>query len=142
MVQARFELFDHTADMGVRVWAASMKDLVPPAVAGFYSTVGELVAAGDPTAWSLHRELPEPAPELLLRDFLTELLVLLEREHLILTRIDAVEFTPKKLGVEGGVATIDAERSVMYREVKAVTYHELYIRPVPDGFEAAFIVDI
>ena len=37
-VNAGFELFDHTADMGVRAWAPSMNELVAPAVAGFYSS--------------------------------------------------------------------------------------------------------
>jgi hypothetical protein len=38
--------------------------------------------------------------------------------------------------------TIDAGRSVPGHEVKAVTYHELAIRPIPGGFEATYILDI
>jgi len=40
------------------------------------------------------------------------------------------------------VRAIDDRRSVYFREVKAITYHELEICPISGGYEATLIVDI
>jgi SHS2 domain-containing protein len=44
--------------------------------------------------------------------------------------------------VRGQTRAIDMEASVLEREVKAVTYHELAIREIDAGFELTYIVDI
>ena len=46
------------------------------------------------------------------------------------------------LAVEGLLVPLDVKRCAYYREVKAVTYHELAIREIEGGFEAVYIVDI
>ena len=56
------------------------------------------------------------------------------------TRIE--EFSECKLAVEGLLVPLDVQRCAYYREVKAVTYHELAIREIEGGFEAIYIVDI
>ena len=44
-INGRFEFFDHTADMGVRVWAPTLAELVRPAIDGLYTIIGTLVPA-------------------------------------------------------------------------------------------------
>jgi SHS2 domain-containing protein len=157
-----YELFDHTADLGVRVWAPSLAELVPPATDGFYATIGEVVAvdaqaaaassprtdaasaataAGDVP--SVHTfELIASDPALLLRDYLAELLFLFDTQQQRVVDVRVREFTPQRLVVTAQRRPIDTTRSALLREVKAVTYHELAIRPVTGGYEATFIVDI
>jgi SHS2 domain-containing protein len=136
----KYELFDHTADMGVRAQAPTMAALIPPAAEGFYATIGDLVAGPHERPFVFRAGGGEP--EMLLRDFLTELLVLFERNRRRLARYDQVCFDDHGLEVSATAALVDEERSSYHREVKAVTYHELSIRPVPGGFEATFMVDI
>ena len=139
-MEASFELFDHTADMGVRVHAETREDLVVAAVDGLYATIGELVAGSEESSFGFHRRGEDDAT--LLRDFLNELLILFERRKKRVVRLDGVRFSHRELLVAATVAPIDPDRSDYLREVKAITYHELAIRNVEGGYEATFIVDI
>lgn len=138
-MEAGFELFDHTADVGIRVFAPDMNSLLEPAARGLYAVIGELAAAGAPQPHSLDLTGDEPA--LLLRDYLTELLVLFERDLCLIESIEG-QFSTGRLSVRGRRYHVDEGRSVYYREVKAITYHELAIRPISGGYEATIIVDI
>jgi len=139
-VQPSYEFFDHTADMGIRVRAATMAELLMPAAEGLYAAIGELVAVGNES--SVQFEFQGDDPSVLLRDFLTELLILFERDKRRVVAVADAAFTESRLTVTAKSAPIDAERSVFHREVKAITYHELNIRPIPGGYEATIIVDI
>ena len=140
MLEARYELFDHTADVGVRVWAPTLAGLASPAVRGLYAVIGELVA-GD-AAEVVRFELSADEPALLLRDCLAEVLGLFDTRRLMVTAIDVEEFSATRLAAVASAAHVDVARSAFDREVKAVTYHELNVRPVPGGYEATYIVDI
>jgi SHS2 domain-containing protein len=139
-MRAHYELFDHTADMGVRVFATSLSGLLLPATAGFYAVIGRLVTCAQPAEREL--KVTGDEPSVLLRDYLTELLHLFESERRQLTDLLVREFTPVRLLVVGQARPIDLAKSVFEREVKAITYHELAIRPVAGGYEATYIVDI
>jgi SHS2 domain-containing protein len=136
----RYELFDHTADIGVRVVAPSLPTLIAPSTAGLYAVIGEVAAAGHSHRWRFDASGDDAS--LLLRDYLAEVLLLFDTEHCRLTNLNVTEFTPQRLCVTADAQPVDAPRSVLQREVKAVTYHALAIRPVEGGFEATFIVDI
>jgi SHS2 domain-containing protein len=139
-MESRYELFDHTADAGVRVFAPTLTGLLLPAAHGLYAVIGELVpqAAAQPRRF----ELAASEPALLLRDWLAELLELVEERREIVTDVQVEEFDRTRLTLVAQLSAVDATRSAYEREAKAVTYHQLGIRPVPGGYEATFIVDI
>lgn len=142
-MQPGFETFDHTADMGIRVFAPTMAGLVQPATQGLYSLIGELtlLESGDkgPIAFT-PGEKSDPA--CLLRDYLDKLLYEFECHHRVAASIIVHEFTDERLVVDVHWRLVDHERSIYYREVKAITYHDLAIREIPGGYEATVIVDI
>ena len=140
MANESFELFDHTADIGIRAVAPTRVGLSRPASEGLYACIGELVAGGETATREF--DLNGTDAPTLLRDYLTELLILFEREQKIATSADVLEFTDTRLHVRATTQAVDAERSVFYREVKAITYHALAIREIEGGFEATVIVDI
>lgn len=135
-----YELFDHTADLGVRVRAPSLAELVPPATEAFYAVIGDVVTSDAARPWTL--ELRGDDPAVLLRDYLAELLHAFECGRRRLTDVHAGEFTSERLVVSGQMRATDPTASDFEREIKAVTYHELAIRPIADGYEATYIVDI
>ena len=139
-MKSRYELFDHTADVGVRVVAATLPLLVRPAIDGLYAVIGELVPAD--TVTTLRYDASDDEPALLLRDYLAELLGLFETQQQMVVSTNVEHFDATHLVVAGEVANIDPARSALEREVKAVTYHELSVRRRPGGYEATFIVDI
>ena len=140
MMTPGYELFDHTADIGIRVWAPSLPQLIRPATDGLYAVLGDLATGSDSIALTIEFRGDDAA--LLLRDYLAELLYLYDPERRRLSEVETRVFTPQHLVVTGQVGLVDAGRSVLAHEVKAVTYHELAIRPIPGGFEATYILDI
>ncbi len=143
-MEPSFELFDHTADIGIRARAATLPELAKAMGDGLYSVIGELVPArgdsGEPRQSKL--ELHHADASVLLRDYLDELLVLFDRDHRVVTVANVSTFGEGRLEAILETALVDRERSDYRREVKAITYHELDIREIPGGFEAAVIVDI
>ena len=139
-MDATFEIFDHTADAGIRIHAPTLPELLAPAAAGLYSVIGRFVT-GDDTQ-SLTIDLADSDPPVLLHDFLSELLILFERGRRMAQSIDVSTFTDGRLTATVAAASVDFERSTFHREVKAITYHELDIRTIPGGYEAVVIVDI
>jgi len=136
----RYELIDHTADIGIRAIAPSLPALIAPCTEGLYAVIGNVIASGDPRPWRFETVGDDAA--LLLRDCLAEVLLLFDTEHSRLTDLAVAEFTPQRLCVTGRAQPVDVARSVLQREVKAVTYHALAIQPVAGGYEATCIVDI
>ncbi len=136
-----FEIFDHTADAGIRIVAPTLPELLKPAGDGLYAVIGKVVPAGDPPQL-VPFDLTGSEPSLLLRDYLHELLILFERDGRIVTAVEQATFDPDRLTVRVYATLADRSRSAYHREVKAITYHELEIRSVPGGYEATVIVDI
>lgn len=139
-MQPTFELFDHTADLGLRVQAGDLPQLLAPAAEGLYASIGELVPGGPVSRRRI--DLQDDDPALLLRDYLAELLILFEGEQCLATAVFPETFTRGRLTAEIDIRAVDAAASSFYREVKAVTYHQLSIKPIPGGLEATVILDI
>ncbi|MCZ6651661.1 MAG: archease [Planctomycetota bacterium] len=143
-MEASFELFDHTADIGIRARAATLPELATVMGGGLYAVIGELLPAQGAVAEprELKIELQHADIAVLLRDYLDELLVLFDRDHRIVTVANVSTFGEGRLVAVLETTLVDHQRSVYQHEVKAITYHELDIRQIPGGFEAAVIVDI
>jgi SHS2 domain-containing protein len=139
-MEPRFELFEHTADLGVRVWAPSRAALVAPAVAGLYACVGELTAGGGAAPVEYRFTADEPA--LLVHDLLGELLHALMTRRALLTDVAVAQFDDTALVVRGALRPVDERVSALHHEVKAVTYHELELGPHAGGWQLVFIVDL
>ncbi len=135
-----FEFFDHTADLGIRVFASDRRALVPAAVDALYAAIGELVPGGDGEAADF--TLSGTTAASLLRDFLAELLVAFETRAIMFTDMSVRAFEEDRLEVGGSYRAVDYDRSVLLREVKAITYHELSLEKRGEVWEARIIVDI
>lgn len=129
--------------MGLRVSAPTLGELIPPAVDGLYAIIGDLAAdaQSELEVFGFEAESPD-GPAMHLRDLLNELLFTFEHERRMVMRPFEVEFTEDHLRFEAPTRLVDPNASVFHREVKAVTYHELGVRRLADGYEATIIVDI
>jgi SHS2 domain-containing protein len=138
-----FEFFDHTGDIGVRLTAPTLAELFAAAAEAFTAAIAEPDAVRPLDAGRL--ELAGPELDLLLVDFLSELLYRFESAALLVRsadvdlRRDSGEW---RLHADLKGEPFDAARHEIRVLLKAVTYHELYVRQAPQGWEAQIIFDI
>lgn len=135
-----FELFEHTADLGLRVRAASLQELLASAGQGLLAM---LVA--NPTSVAPRQtvtiRLTADDPSYLLFDWLSELLYAFDSRKLLLAQFD-VELTGLTLVATCRGEPMDAARHQMDHEVKSITYHGLRVAESAGIWQAEVIVDI
>ena len=139
-MNARSEIFEHTADIGLRVFADTLPELLIEAGRGLMGLMVENAPTAQPQI-AIPITLPGRHHEELLADWLSELLYLFEVRHLVLCDFN-VELTPE--GLHGTVKgeTLDQQRHRIAHEVKAVTYHRLSVQQINGQWVAEVIFDI
>ena len=135
-----YEIFEHTADLGLRVRAPDLETLFADAGRGLTSMIAANLETVRPV-----REVPlrvyGSRRDDLLFDWLSEILYLFESEHLLLSDF-AVQFDGDSLQATARGEPLDESRHQLEHEVKAITYHGLKVEQTPDGWLAEVIVDI
>ena len=134
------ELFDHTADLGLRIRAGDLDTLFAEAGACLLACMVDDPAAVLATE-SQTLAIAGTDREYLLFDWLRELLHRSDEARMLWCRFDV------RLTATGLTATISGEpfdpsRHLLSREVKAITYHGLKLEESDGGFLAEVIVDI
>jgi SHS2 domain-containing protein len=136
-----YEFFDHTADIGVHIYGATLPELFSNAAQAMYEVLGKLETTGVRTQKSI--ELRAESLEDLLHDWLAELLYDLETQHVFYHRLEITELKPQFLAASLNGGTIDFSRSQTSEEIKAVTYHQLHVEQTADGqWRATVIFDV
>jgi SHS2 domain-containing protein len=135
-----YEVFDHTADVGLRILAPDRSALFAEAARALFSLVVVNLDAVQAVE-QRHYELAGEQDEYLLFDWLNELLYTFETEHLLLSEFQ-VELSREGLRANCGGERVDRSRHELDHEVKAITYHGLKIEPSGQGWLAEVIVDI
>ena len=135
-----YEFFEHTADLGLRARAADPDALFADMATALFAAVVEDLSAVRPEQ-RVELEIAGTDLDYLLFDWLRELLVRFDADHLVFARFEV------KVGETGvsGVAwgePLDPARHLLSHEVKAITYHDLRVEREADGWVAEVIVDI
>jgi len=136
------EVFDHTADIGVRVTAASLDQL--------FAEAGRAVAMlviENPDAIELRHtitiDIEDDDLEALFVDWLRELIYRVDAERLLLREFCVrLSDGDRRLRAECRGEAADWTRHRPEHELKAVTYHQLRVAQTPTGWEASVIFDI
>jgi SHS2 domain-containing protein len=135
-----YETFEHTADLGLRVRASDLPTLFSDAARGLFSMIvpdSESVRPVEETSFAIEGT----DSELLLFDWLNELLFTFETRRLLLTQFDVVlDDCGLRATARGEV--FDEERHQLDHEVKAITYHGLKLVESGREWLAEVIVDI
>ncbi len=135
-----FETFDHTADIGLRVSAATLEELFVDAARGLTSLLVENFDDVRPALTETIRLIGTEV-DYLLFDWLNELLFRFETSQLLCREFDV------RLSDQGLEATIrgessDPARHRLAHEVKAITYHGLSVQQTENGWQTELILDI
>jgi SHS2 domain-containing protein len=135
-----YELIDHTADIGLRIYGTTPKELFEHAATALFDVLT------DPAHVELREtrvlRLSRDSQEELLVEWLGSLLYLFDTQHFLCSRfaIDALTGTRLSATVAGEV--FSPERHEIKTELKAVTYHNLSIVQEGGVFKATVILDV
>lgn len=144
MAGPSFEFVPHTADVAVRMRAPTLEGLFAVAAAACTEALTDRSAVR--TTDSRRLTLGPAEPDLLLVDWLHEVLYLFESEGFLVRRAE-VSLAPDDTGawtLDGQLRgePRDAERHGLKLLIKAVTYHGLTIARDADGYSATVVFDV
>lgn len=135
-----YELFEHTADLGLRVQAKSLKELLTEAARGLLAMLVANPEAVRPVQVKTIQLSAEDSKYLLF-DWLSELLYAFETDKLLLAAFE-IQLGNDQLTAICRGEPMDPSRHQMEHEVKAITYHGLKVEQSEEGWRAEVIVDI
>jgi SHS2 domain-containing protein len=121
----KYELIEHTADMGLRAYGKNLAEAFANAAYGMFSIIAGLDAVKEVT--SRRVKINENDAENLLFEWLNSLLYYFDVEGLIFKRFDIVEFGEGRLVADCYGEKYDASRHRLKTGVKSATYHMLEV---------------
>lgn len=142
--QKRYEYLEHTADIKFIAYGKTPEEVFENAALAMFNVIIDTEKVFE----KIEREISLKSPDLesLLVDWLSEILYLFEVEETVFRK-----FTVESIKEENGEYSISARASgekyypeshPFETEIKAVTYNQLEIRKVTDGWQARVVVDI
>jgi SHS2 domain-containing protein len=130
-----FREIAHTADWELEIWAPDLGSLLEQAARGMYHLAGLKLSAHPRVTHKIEISFLEP--EILLIDFLSELIYLTESEGLAFDQFN-LQLNGNQL-----VALVSGARiESLSKEIKAATYHNLNIKETGDGLSANVVFDV
>ena len=138
--QLPYKIIDHTADLGIVVKGSNLKNLFIRAA----QAMTDLMVEGDISKETVIKDVlveGEDFPDLMVR-WLGEILYLFDGEKLIVNSIKIKSISPIQLKSTFTLSSFDPEHHQVKREIKAVTYHQISVEKVNDGWQARVIFDI
>ena len=136
------EIFEHTADLGLRVTAPTQEGLMTDAACGLFEII-----AGDLAQIRIQPDRDErfhvsgTDPTWLLFDWISELHAAFELRRMLFRSFD-VTIDADGLQATAHGEPYDPARHSLAHEIKAITQHELSVVETAAGWNATLIVDI
>jgi SHS2 domain-containing protein len=139
-VKPGYRFIDHTADFRLEIFGADEKDLFVQAA----KALTDLIT--DPKRLEgRHRQILSVSGDDwsdLIVNWLRELLYLWSGEERLVSRVILHALEPTRLEATVITDVFDADRHPIRNEIKAVTYHQIDVRPWRTGWRARVVFDI
>jgi len=136
----RYEQFDHTADIGVRIFGRNLKELFENAAFALFDIAADL--EGLTSSISLTFDIKAENLDELLLSWLDELLFNFCTKSILFFDFKIKSVSKDHLTAKAFGRHVGENKNRLKTEIKAVTYHELKIQKVKSGFEATVIFDV
>ncbi len=135
-----YKFFDHTSDLGIELVGKDLSSLFQNAAI----SLTDLIINNFTPNPVLTRiiEVKSENIELLLREWLAELLYVFQTEFFLSTEIKIVDFHDERLKAELSGGVVDFDKFSVQREIKSVTYHQLSIKNTNNRYIARFVLDV
>jgi SHS2 domain-containing protein len=135
-----YEYFDHAADIGIHAEAESLESLFFTCAEALLNWIGE--PPDEPTEVCLDVNVESQDLEGLMVGWLQELLFLFQHRLLYASRFLELALTDNKLKGSVMARVWDQSSHERFREVKAVTYHQLRVTREGELWRAKIILDL
>jgi SHS2 domain-containing protein len=136
-----YRIIDHPADFGLQVTAADLPALFAEAVRALFDVIVEVrVPAAAPEFLTLE-VTGDDWPDLMVK-WLREVLYQWSGEERLIRTAEILSISEYALTARLAYEPYDPERHAVLEEIKAVTYHQIRVAPVPSGWEARVVFDI
>jgi len=139
-MRRRFEVTDHTADIGITAYGQDLAELMANAACGMLTLIADPQTVDSTLTAKI--KLEERDDVTLLVVWLNTLLYELDVNRLLFREFDIVMSGPTKLSAVCRGEKLDLTKHSLIREVKAATYHNLSIREENGTYSASIIFDI
>jgi SHS2 domain-containing protein len=136
----RYETFDHTADMGIRVFGQTEQEVFANAAYALFDQLTDLRKVGDRATQEISVEGVD-REDLLIR-WLGELLFLSQSRGFLFKEFSILHLESNFLRAIARGEIFDPSRHRSGIEIKAVTYHQVEMKQKDKGWEAKIIFDI
>jgi SHS2 domain-containing protein len=141
MTTAAWEHFEHRADIGVRGIGRDLAEAFAQAALAMTAIITD--PAGVRPAHGIHLACSEPDPELLLVDWLNQVIYEMATRHMLFSRFDVHIGGNGDLQAEIRGEAVDRARHAPAVEIKGATFTELSVQRREDGFWVAqCVVDV
>jgi len=136
----RFEILDHTGDIGIIVYGRDLNELFLNAGKAFFSLLTDLRRI----RIKLERNIVLQGDNLeeLMVAWLGELLYLFDAKGLLFSRFHLEKMNRCSLKATAGGEFFQPERHLLKREIKAVTYHQVKVENRDGKWEGRIIFDL
>jgi SHS2 domain-containing protein len=135
-----FEVIEHTADIGIVAYGADIKQVFANAALGLFNLMADLENLKENTKREI--ELSAEDIEVLLVEWLNELIYISEVEHIIFKRFEVKELSNTQLKAICFGEKIKPGQHRLKREIKAATYHMLKLNKEDGSYKVRIIFDI
>lgn len=139
-MKKRFEITDHTADIGITAYGTDIKELFANAALALSSLITEPETVEKRSHLDL--EVSSEDRDSLLVEWLNELIYVFDVKHILFSRFDIKSLTDNALKVTCYGEDFDPTRHKIKIGIKAATYHMLRLDRNNDGYRAQIILDI
>ena len=135
-----YKIIDHTADLGIIVEGEDEKNLFIHAA----QAMTDLMVKSDIVKKTVIKDVSlqgDDFPDLMVK-WLGEILYLFNGEKLVMHSIEITSISSIMLRSTLTLSTFEPKDHQVKREIKAVTYHQIFVDKVNDGWQARIIFDI
>ena len=149
----KFEELEHTADVGLRIFGASLPDLFANAAEGMFSLIGDASFPPHelrPLTFQIPAE-EDTSDQAVVRGAPSSETLLCQWLQRLLREFNIRSFYPVKFQVEVGAAgcaavvhggIFDPSIHTFHTEIKGVTFHGLRVDKIGSGWQAEVIFDV
>jgi len=140
VVSKKYEFIEHTADLGFKAYGETLERLFVHAAEAFF----EALVAPESVEERKERSIKVGAEDLdnLMVSWLAEFLYLYDTERLVFNSFQIKRIDHNRLEARVRGEVLDPARHEIKTGIKAVTYHQLYVKEREGAWEAQVILDV